>query len=194
MKNLKYLVLLLVAIFIIPFVAYAEGEETTAAEDVDSRAVVYFFHGDGCPHCEEATEWFNSIKKEYGSKFKLVKYEVWNNEDNANMMQQVATFRQDDASGVPYIICGDQSWIGFDVDSMGPEIKAKIDEVSAQPVEERYDAVKLATGKEAPASTETDTEAEEVESSSNDVVALVIILVVVCGVCFGVYKARSTTN
>ncbi len=193
MKKLSFLLLLLVAVLVMPFV-YAEGEETTAAE-ADTRAVVYFFHGDGCPHCEEATEWFKSIQEEYGSMFKIIRYETWNNSANSELMQKVAQFRNDDASGVPYIICGDQSWIGFAADTMGPEITEKIQQVYQQPVEERYDAVALANDGVVPPGDEVAEEAEtEKDSKSNDVVALIIILVVVGAGCFGIYKARSTTN
>lgn len=186
MKSLKYFVLLLVAVMLFPVVAFAEGEEvTTAADESDNRAIVYFFHGDGCPHCAEAEEWFESIQEEYGSKFRIQAYEVWNDTDNAALMDKVAKFRNDEATGVPYIICGDKSWIGFDENQMASEIKAQIDAVFATPVKERYDVISLVGSG---AKTTDD------NKGGNDVLALVIILLVVGGVCFGVYKARESTN
>ena len=182
MKNIKYLILLAV-VLLLPFVAFAEGEEVTTTEEVDSRAVVYFFHGDGCPHCEEARTWFNSIQEEHGYKFKLVEYEVWNNTDNAALMQKVSDSRNDNATGVPYILCGDKSWIGFSEDTMASEILAQIDTVFNTPVEERQDPVAGVAG-----------DVEEEEEKSNDVVALIIILVVVGAAGFGIYKARETSN
>ena len=192
MKKISYLLLLLVAVLVMPFV-YAEGEEETTTQD--TRVPVYFFHGDGCPHCEEATEWFKSIDKDHSSKIKIIRYETWNNSDNSALMQKVAEFRNDEANGVPYIIIGDQSWIGFASDSMGPEILEKIDAVYQQPVGERYDAIYLANDGVIPAGDEGSEEpAKEEESKSNDVIALIIILAVVGAGCFGVYKARNTTN
>ena len=62
MKKLKYLVILLIAALVIPFTVHADGEESKEVK-------VYFFRGEGCPHCVEAEEWFITIEEEYGSYF-----------------------------------------------------------------------------------------------------------------------------
>ena len=90
--------------------------EMPFGEKQDGKVLVYFFRGEGCPHCEEAENWFNSIQEEYGSKFKIIDYEVWYNSENAALMQKISDTRGDDASGVPYIIIGDKSWIGYTED------------------------------------------------------------------------------
>ena len=187
MKKLKYLVLMLV-LLLVPVIAFADEEEDTTKEE-DNRAIVYFFHGDGCPHCAEAEEWLESIEEEYGSKFKVVAYEVWNDQENAALMQSVSDLRGDNATGVPYLVVGDKSWIGFDEATMASEIKAQIDAVYETPVDERYDALSLvdATGN-------SKTKEADKKESGNDVVALIIILIVVGGACFGIYKARQSTN
>ena len=77
MKKIKYLVLLLVATLLIPVAVFATDEEAvaeeaateevTAAEDTtatSNEVNVYFFRGEGCPHCEEAEQWFQSIEEE----------------------------------------------------------------------------------------------------------------------------------
>ena len=180
MKSLKYIVLLFTLVLLIPFVAFAEGEEEVAVEE-DPRVTIYFFHGATCSHCAEAKAWFESIEEEYGYKYNIVWYEVWSDEDNAALMQKVADVRGESATGVPYIICGDQSWIGFNQESMAPEILSKIDEMYETPVAERYDVMSLLP--------------EEVEPEKpNDVVSLIIILVVVGAIGFGIYKARKATE
>ena len=115
MKYFKYLIILFLAIFIIPFGVFAEEQEENKDENSnESKAVpIYFFKGDGCSHCAEAEEWFESIKEEYGSFFELMEYETWYNEDNAALMEKVATARGESAEGVPYIIVGNKSWNGF---------------------------------------------------------------------------------
>ena len=176
MKILKYFIVLLIAALIIPFTVYAEGEETTD----DSKEVnVYFFRGEGCSHCAEAEAWFESIEEEYGSYFKIVDYETWYNQENSELMQKVAKARGEEASGVPYIIIGNQSWNGF-TESYTPEMIEKIKSEFETNVDERYDIMKLLSSK----STDKD-------STGSDVIALIIILVVFGGICFGVYKARS---
>lgn len=180
MKKLKYLVLMMM-LLVVPFVAFAEDEVQPKEED--NRAVVYFFHGATCPHCLEAEEWFDSIQEEYGDKFVIKAYEVWNDEANANIMQQVSDARGDNATGVPYIIIGDKSWIGFAEETYGPEIISQIEQVYETPVEERYDVLSLVEEIEVPE-----------KSTASDVIALIIILVVVGGIGYAIYAARKTTN
>lgn len=187
MKRLKYFVLLLAMVLLFPLAVFADEEETTESELVDTRAIIYFFRGEGCPHCADAEEWFESIESEYGEKFAIVDYETWYDTDNAELMQKVSDARGDNATGVPYIIIGDKSWIGFDKETYGPEILAQIDAVYATEVSERYDALSAVgvTAKLPNAKTEA-------KSTGSDVLALIIILVIVGGVCFGIYKARQS--
>lgn len=175
MKKLKYLVILLIAALIIPFTVHAEGEESKEVK-------VYFFRGEGCPHCTEAEAWFQSIEEEYGSYFQVIDYETWNNRENAELMQRVAKARGEKAEGVPYIIIGNQSWNGF-TESYGSEMIERIKSEFEKDVKDRYDIIKLLPEME-----------KEKDSTGSDILALVIILVVFGGICFGVYKARKKTK
>ncbi len=190
MKKLKYLFVLLIALLLVPIMTFAEGEEETTIENTaegdNSEVIVYLFRGEGCPHCQEAEEWFESIEEEYGSLFKVVDYETWNDEDNAELMQKVAEARDEKAEGVPYIIIGNKSWNGFTdsyKDEMIEEIKAEHDKAPA----DRIDALAKVTKAAAK-------DKKKEKDSSGDVIALLAILVVVGGVCYGVYKARNNTN
>ena len=183
MKKIKFLLVLLLA-FMIPFAVFAEGEEATSAEKTDggetSKEVnLYFFRGEGCSHCAEAEAWFESIEEEYGEYFKIVDYETWNDADNAELMQTVAKA----ADGVPYIIIGNQSWNGFAAD-YEDEILAAIKSEFAKDPADRYDIMELIdTGKTGGK-----------EAKSNDALALIIIILVVGGICFGIYKASQSVN
>lgn len=181
MKKLKYLVVLLIAALIIPFTVYAEGEEVTSESN---EVKLYFFRGEGCSHCAEAEAWFESIEAEYGAYFEIVDYETWYNEENYELMQRVANARGEQAQGVPYIIIGNQSWNGF-TESYESEMISKIKEEFEKNIEDRYDIMKLLPDIE---------KGTDKESSGSDVVALLIILVVVGGICFGIYKARTKTK
>ena len=180
MKKLGYFLFLVAMLVILPLTVFADGE----TETTDNKVKVYFFRGEGCPHCAEAEEWFESIQDEYGEKITIVDYETWYNEDNSALMTKVATVRgeSEQATGVPYIIVGDKSWVGFSEATMADEIKAQIDTVYAQDVDSRYDIMELVS---LPV---------EKESHASDVIALIIILVVVGGICYIVYKARNTVN
>ena len=166
MKYFKYLIILFLAIFIIPFGVFAEEQEENKDENSnESKAVpIYFFKGDGCSHCAEAEEWFESIKEEYGSFFELMEYETWYNEDNAALMEKVATARGESAEGVTYIIVGNKSWNGF-ADDYKDEILSEIKSVFEQDIIDRYDIMKYLT----------DDKNEEEEISYNDVVDLFLM-------------------
>jgi thiol-disulfide isomerase/thioredoxin len=90
-----------------------KNNDTKLSKKENGKTIVYLFRGEGCPHCQEAEEWFESIEKEYGNMFIIKDYEVWYNDDNAKFMQDVATSRGEEVNGVPYIIIGDKSWKGF---------------------------------------------------------------------------------
>ena len=186
MKKLKYLLLLLVAVLVLPFAVYADEEEEANLIAEESKEVhIYFFRGEGCSHCAEAEEWFESIEEEYGDMFEVIDYETWYNSDNAALMQQVAEARGETAEGVPYIIIGNKSWAGFAQDHTD-EMIAQIKSEYETNVDERYDIIKQLP--------DVEKAAEEENSTGHDVFALVIILVVVSGICFGVYKARNAVK
>ena len=180
MKKFKYLLVLLMAILFVPFVVNAEGEEAN-----DNKVNVYLFRGEGCPHCQEAEEWFQSIQEEYGSKFTVVDYETWYDDDNNELMKKVADARGEEANGVPYIIIGNKSWNGF-TESYESEMIEEINSEYEKDVNDRYDIMKLL-----PDGSKTK---KAKKDSSGDVIALVVILLVVGGVCTGVYFARNNTK
>ena len=83
------------------------------AQTQDSTTVnIYFFWGDGCPHCEEEKPFLDSLVSEY-SQVNLVDYEVWYNRDNQAVLLQFSQALGFEPSGVPVTVIGDQYWIGF---------------------------------------------------------------------------------
>ena len=184
MKRIKLFLVVLLSFLVLPFSVFAEDEVTTTAEE-SKEVKVYFFRGEGCPHCQEAEEWFDSIEEEYGSYFKIVDYEVWYNEENSKLMEKVAEARGETANGVPYIIVGNKSWNGYTED-YNEEIISQIKSEFEKDINDRYDIMQLVdTGT-------TANNAAKEEDTGSDVIALLLILVVVGGVCFGIYKARSS--
>ena len=186
MKKFKFLFVLLLAVIMIPFTVFAEGEEEVSEES--KEVPLYFFRGEGCPHCQEAEEWFASIEEELGSYFKIVDYETWYNSDNADLMSKVEKARGEEAGGVPYIIIGDKSWIGF-ADDYKEEIKAQIKAVYDQEVDARYDIMKYVE-----AGKTTKKKEDTKKGVGGDVIALIVIIIVCAGIGFGINFARKNTN
>ncbi len=100
-------------------------ENTDYAETSD-QATIYLFRGHGCGYCRNFLTFLNSISKEYGKKFKLVSFEVWNNKENNELMKKVANFTGEEAGGVPYIVIGEKVFGGY-IDSWNDQIKEAID-------------------------------------------------------------------
>ena len=79
-------------------------------------------------------EILDSISKEYGKYFKLNKFEVWENEDNAKLMEQFANKMGDEISGVPYIVIGNRTFKGF-----GEKHKEAIKDAIKEQYKDSYD-------------------------------------------------------
>lgn len=194
MKKFKLYLAIIMCLLMIPFTVFADeadtdskDEATTEEKDTkseDSKKVkIYFFRGEGCPHCAEAEEFFDSIKDEYGEYYTIVDYETWYNTENADLLQKVGKARDEEISGVPYILIGNKSWSGYS-SNMNDEIISTIKSEYEKDVADRYDIMKLiATGS---------TKAKE-KSNSGDVMALIIVLIVVAGISYGVVVARKKT-
>lgn len=148
MKTLKKLFTLLLAItMLLPLTVRAENEQTETKKE---PVKIYMFRGETCKFCEAALEWFDSIKEEYGDYFELITYEVWHNQENNDLMQEVSSYFGDNATGVPYIILGEYTYPnGFAADTklsdssdetMGDQLIARMKEIYNS--DERFDVMK----------------------------------------------------
>jgi thiol-disulfide isomerase/thioredoxin len=101
-KFFKYCILALF-VFILPFCVFAKE---------DDEVTLYLFHGDGCPHCAAEQEFLSEIEGKY-SNLKIVKYEVWYNQENAELLQKVENAFDITRGGVPTTVIGDVVIVGF---------------------------------------------------------------------------------
>ncbi len=76
---------------------------------------IYFFWGNGCPHCEEMFEYLESIKDDYGKYYNVYAFEVWYDENNGSVMDYfLDEFDKSIGNrGVPVYIIGDVYFEGF---------------------------------------------------------------------------------
>lgn len=79
----------------------------------ENKVNIYFFWGNGCPHCEQEFKFFESIETEYGDYFTLNTFETWYDEDNREILEQFASNMEDEITGVPYTIIGNKTFKGF---------------------------------------------------------------------------------
>lgn len=195
MKKIKLFLAIIMCLFAMPLAVLAdEGSDDnvevtsgeTEVQEEDNRVKIYFFRGEGCPHCADAEEFFNSIEEEYGQYYKILDYETWYNSDNAALLQKVGEARNEEISGVPYILIGDKSWSGYD-DSFADEIKDTIKSEYEKAVADRYDIANYVDFTNAASSV------TEAAKKSNDAMVLIIILLAVAGITYGVVAARKKT-
>lgn len=93
--------LLLLVLFLFPYVSFAKEDIT-----------LYFFHGDGCPHCAEESVFLEKLQNDYPD-LKIEKYEVWYDEDNSALLQKVQQELHIERMGVPTTIIGDVYMVGY---------------------------------------------------------------------------------
>lgn len=197
MNKFKTIMVVILSVFLVlPFGVMASQETSTdSASDntqtgeveSDKKVKVYFFRGEGCPHCEEAETFFQSIQETYGDLYTIVDYETWYNTENADLLQKVGEARDEDIEGVPYIIIGNKSWAGYSSD-YDDEIVEAIKSEYEKDLDDRYDIIELVnTGK-------TNGIEEETKSYANDAMILVAILIVIAGVVTGIVVARKKTK
>lgn len=154
----KFLVAILVLVLcLVPFSARAEEskeyetlnlDEALKEEEIDhdfsnysetdDQITIYLFRGKGCAYCKKFLTFLNSIVDEYGKYFKVVSYEVWYNNDNAELMSNVESTLGKSADGVPFIVIGDKSFAGYS-DEYDDEIKEAIKTLYES--EDRYDVM-----------------------------------------------------
>ena len=116
-KRIKYLFVFALLLFV-PLVS-----KVSASQIVN----VYLFYGDGCPHCAAADKFFDTLNSDssYSSKYNLVKYEVWHDDENADLMEDVADELDTSVSGVPFIVIGDKYFKGYSA-SIDSSLKSAI--------------------------------------------------------------------
>ncbi len=73
---------------------------------------MYVFKGDGCPHCAAELKYLDTIKDNY-KNLKIVEYEVWYNEENASLLEDVEKTFSIKRSGVPTTVIGNSVIQGF---------------------------------------------------------------------------------
>lgn len=77
---------------------------------------VYLFWGNGCHICENLMAYFDTLEEEYGDYYNLIKYEVWYNEENQNLMYEVGNRLDQTYFAVPFLVIGDEVIVGYNSD------------------------------------------------------------------------------
>ncbi|MFA6027540.1 MAG: thioredoxin family protein [Patescibacteria group bacterium] len=107
-------------LFLIPVYSFAQ--------EAQKPLNVYFFYGQGCPHCAAEELYLDKLKTEYGDKINIYRYETWYNKDNVELLKKFGKAHSISVSGVPATFIGQKGIIGFDNENnIGQQIKLQID-------------------------------------------------------------------
>lgn len=112
--KIKKILFILTLFLVLPFTR-------VNAEEVN----VNVFYGDGCPYCAEEEKYLNILKSELGDNLNIQRYEVWNNDENSELLSNVRTALNDDGDGIPFVVIGNKTFTGYN-DSVAEDIKTAI--------------------------------------------------------------------
>ena len=99
---------------------------------------IYLFWGDGCEACANLKEFFNNLDENYNKYFNLIKYEIWYNDENYELMHKVGDYLNQTYYAVPFLVIGDEIIIGVDDAKKEYILERIIEEYS----NDRYDVMK----------------------------------------------------
>ncbi len=123
MRRHKFLLALLLQVFLIG-VFMCPAVATSASPEETGKVVLYFFWGDGCPHCAKEEIYLDMAKKKY-PQLEVKSYEVWHNRTNAIFLSRMLEAAGIKSTGVPVTFIHTEVFAGFN-DRTAQEIENKI--------------------------------------------------------------------
>lgn len=149
------------------------------------KVKVYLFYGDGCPYCENAMTFLENLDSKYKDKIELVKYEVWNDQENSELLTNVASTLGEEVSGVPFIVVGETSFGGYSEEydqSILDAIDSELEKEEPYDILEHVDSNGSTTG------------SNNSDSSSNDLVVYLSLAIILIGVAGLIVYAKKSVN
>ena len=99
LKKLIFSIFALTLFFSIGFFGHARA--ATPSEDVN----LYFFWGEGCPHCAKEKPFLEKLGQKY-PQLNIHELEVWGNRENLKLMVEFGKRLDATVSGVPFTVVG----------------------------------------------------------------------------------------
>jgi cytochrome c biogenesis protein CcdA/glutaredoxin len=111
-------------VLIVPFGSAYAQEDTVVDND---KINIYFFWGEGCPHCEKEKAFLKTFQEE-NADVVVRDYEVWGSRENLELMMEFAKELGVDVRGVPFTVIGEHYVIGWVSDDYsGSEIEEAVE-------------------------------------------------------------------
>lgn len=107
------------------------------------KVEVYFFWGQGCPHCAAEKPFLEKLKQKY-PQIEVKSFEVYYNQENQALFQKVAKAYNTEVEGVPTTFIGKDFVVGFgEEETTGREIENLIKYCLSNPCPSPSEVLKL---------------------------------------------------
>ena len=130
MKKLFYLLLFI--LFLAPINSFALNKEykdilydLTGEEVIENKINIYFFYGDGCPHCAKEEKLLKLLDEKYSDVIIIHRYETWDNSKNRELMieaKELVKAKGVSQVSVPFTVIGNKYFSGYS-EYVGNEIE-----------------------------------------------------------------------
>ncbi len=92
----------------------------------EDHPILYFFWGDGCPHCEKTKEFLPKLQEKY-PEIEMRWFETWNHEQFTLLADRMRKTFEIKTSSVPMLFLGDWNMVGYQKDdTSGRQIEAQV--------------------------------------------------------------------
>lgn len=97
-------------LFLLVLALFGRGANPVRA--AEPSACVYYFYGEGCPHCANVKPFLDDLEQKYPD-LRLERFEIWYNQENAKLFQEAAAaYAVPEPWGVPIVFIGDRYLVG----------------------------------------------------------------------------------
>ena len=112
-----------------PAAAAQLASSTAAKQPPSDKVIIYFFWGDGCPHCAAEKPFLERLGQQ--DSIEVRAFEVWSSPQNRDLFYKVAASLGFEPRAVPTTIIGERYWVGYN-DQIGREIEAAVTACAAR--------------------------------------------------------------
>jgi thiol-disulfide isomerase/thioredoxin len=100
------------------------GTQAASLAQIEPPVTIYFFWGEGCPHCEEAKPFLEDLTHRY-PQVQVESFEIYSDTDNQALFGMMAEAHGFEPRYVPTIFVGEEHWEGF-ADPLRDEIETAV--------------------------------------------------------------------
>ena len=117
-------IILVFSVFLFSLIGFLPVQAENIADS--DKVNVYFFWGEGCPHCESEKPFLEKMEKRY-PEIEVHSFEVWGNAENRKMMRDFGEKLNATVNGVPFTVIGEKHVVGWmDEANTGAQIEDAI--------------------------------------------------------------------